>query len=246
MGSYKVPKFLFAEVDNLAGLGAMYCQGQFDGICGMGFRALSEGKLTPMGALVQSQQLPQQVFAFYMGHSSGELVLGGVDKSHYTGDFTVVPLKSTDYWRVALDGVSVSGTSGMSTAPSAIIDSGTSLIAGPTDEVDSIMTGIGAQSQGGAYIIQCSKLESFTISFNLGGKDFSLDKDDVVLQKQQGLCMLGFQGTDIPPPNGPLWILGDVFMRKYYVKFDWCGAAVGIATSTSTQARDTQVDEVVV
>merc|ERR1712125_41373 len=121
MGSYAVPNFTFAEVNNLAGLGAMYCNGEFDGICGMAFRALSEGKRTPFGALVQSRALPQQVFAFYMGHSSGEMVLGGVDTAHYTGDFTTVPLKSTDYWRVQLDGVSVNGKSGMSTASSAII-----------------------------------------------------------------------------------------------------------------------------
>merc|ERR1719282_1926333 len=244
MGSYSVPNFTFAEVDNLAGLGLMYCQSKFDGICGMGFRALSEGKRTPFGALVESKQLPQQVFAFFMGHNSGELVLGGVDQKHYTGDFTTVPLKATDYWRVALEGVSVNGKSGMSTAPSAIIDSGTSLLAGPTDEVDAIMTQIGAQSQSGTYIIDCSALDSFSITFSLGGKDFSLSKDDVVLQKQDGMCLLGFQGSDVGAD--PLWILGDVFMRKYYVKFDWCGASVGIATSASTDTQDTETEEMVV
>merc|ERR1712039_469526 len=136
------------------------------------------------------------------------------------------------------------GQSGMSTAPSAIIDSGTSLIAGPTDEVDAIMTQIGAQSQQGSYVIDCSALDSFSITFTLGGKDFSLSKDEVVLQKQRGLCLLGFQGSDVGAD--PLWILGDVFMRKYYVKFDWCGASVGIATSASTGSQDTQSEELVV
>lgn len=248
MGNYEVPNFTFAEVNDVSGLGAMYCQGGFDGICGMAFRTLSDGLRTPMGALVQSDQLPSQMFAFYMGHSSGELVLGGVDSAHYSGEFTTVPLKSMDYWRVALDGVKVSGLSGSATtATSAIVDSGTSLIAGPSTEVDTIMLSLGAVASQGVYLIDCSSITASTsVSFTLGGKDFSLSGEDLVVQKSAGQCLLGFQGSDIPPPNGPLWILGDVFMRKYYVKFDWCGSAIGVASSTAMDEQITSEEEVVV
>lgn len=52
---------------------------------------------TPLRALVDSKKLGANQFAFYLGSggAAGELVLGGVDPAHYTGDFATVPVIET-------------------------------------------------------------------------------------------------------------------------------------------------------
>lgn len=64
------------------------------------------------------------------------------------GNFRYVPVSKKGYWQLEMDDVTVSGES-IASVKSAIVDSGTSLLVGPTEAVDKIA------SQAVRFAIRC-------------------------------------------------------------------------------------------
>merc|ERR1712146_416937 len=95
--------------------------------------------------MVTQKAVDKPVFAFHLGKdgATGELVIGGVDDSHYTGDLHYLPLSNETYWEVELQGMSLGGKR-VTKVRRAILDTGTSVLAGPTAEVAAIAKQIGA------------------------------------------------------------------------------------------------------
>jgi len=241
IGSYHVGYYTFAEVDDTSGLGAAFSIGHFDGICGMGLDDISvDGVKTPLRALADEGALDANVFAFYLGSggAAGELVLGGVDPAHYVGDFTYLPVQETapgvkGYWEIKMDSFEINGQNMLSDTTKAIVDSGTSLLAVPSNAIKAIAAQVGAKVVSWIppfnkeYTIDCTSVAP-SLDVVLGGKKYSLQKEDYVIN-DAGSCLFGMTGLDVPAPAGPLVILGDVFMRAHYVKFDLDNSQIGFA-----------------
>ncbi|XP_078495231.1 cathepsin D-like [Ciona intestinalis] len=230
---------LFAEATKEPGL--TFVAAKFDGILGMGYPEISVNGITPVfNQMYKQKALALNQFSFYLNRdanasSGGELYLGGVDAKKFTGNFSYHPVTVKGYWQISMDSVSVgTSTSACVAGCKAIVDSGTSLLAGPTDEIEKINKLIGATKfLNGEYLVQCNKMPTMPdITFSLSGVKYTLKPSDYVMKESaagESLCISGFMGLDVPPPRGPLWILGDIFMGKFYTTFDFANNRVGFA-----------------
>lgn len=251
IGGIDIPGQPFAEVSMLSfgSHNIAYAVGKFDGLLGLGFKSISQYNIpTPFEAMVELGLVTEPVFAFYLQQdesSTGELVFGGVDESHFTGQLVDVPLTSESYWEVQMDSLSIAGYSVTSGPQKVIIDSGTSLLAGPSKAVAMIAAQLGGSGMVGTqYVVPCASIPTLPdLQISMGGTNFTLAGSDYVI-KVSGTCMLAFIGIDVPVPAGPLWIMGDVFMRKYYCVFDYGNKKMRIAQASRMTAGGPVVDSV--
>ncbi|NXG09593.1 CATE protein, partial [Sakesphorus luctuosus] len=228
----------FAE--SISEPGKTFLDAAFDGILGLAYPSLAVDGVTPVFDNMMAQNLVElPLFSVYMSQNpesslGGELLFGGFDTSRFTGTLNWVPVTQQGYWQIQLDNVQVSGTvTFCANGCQAIVDTGTSLLTGPTKDIKELQNYIGAVSVDGEYAVECSNLSEMPdVTFTINGLPYTLNAQAYTLMEQSDgmtFCLSGFQGNDIPPPAGPLWILGDVFICQFYSVFDRGNNRVGLA-----------------
>jgi hypothetical protein len=222
----------------------------FDGIVGL---SPPDRFPTPIQVLLDQGKIEHNVFATYLssgGKSGSTLSLGGSDSSYYTGDITYTPAVQSSvlkkivgdgHWAILVSDIKIAGNS-TGIAANMVVDTGTSVLGGPSQHVDVIIQHImGSKSDaflaemGLTLEMDCSTANKLpTISFTVEGKDFHLGPDFYMIAakddsgKEQ--CQLGIQDLG----EGAPWILGDPFLRKYYAIWDADQQRIGFATASKS------------
>ncbi|XP_067110284.1 nothepsin [Osmerus mordax] len=222
--------------------GFMFVMAKFDGVLGLGYPSLASELGNPVFDTIMAQKLVEMpVFSFYLSRSKsttepeGELLLGGIDEALFIGQIQWVPVTVKGYWQVQIDNIKVQGTTThCAQGCQAIIDTGTSLITGPSHEILSLQQLIGATPTSiGEYLVDCSRVSSLPqVSFTIAGVEFTLSADSYIRRDMLGdreICFSGFQAVDLPSDTTSLWILGDLFLMEYYSIFDRGQDRIGLA-----------------
>ncbi|OCK82776.1 aspartyl proteinase [Lepidopterella palustris CBS 459.81] len=236
IGDLKVKNQDFAEATSEPGLAFAF--GRFDGIMGLGYDTISvNGIVPPFYNMLDQGLLDDPVFAFYLSDTNdqgaeSEATFGGINKAHYTGELTKIPLRRKAYWEVDLDAITFGDATAEMDNTGVILDTGTSLIALPSTIAELLNKEIGAKkSYNGQYTVECDKRDSLPdLTFTLTGHNFTIGPYDYILEVQ-GSCISSFMGMDFPEPVGPLAILGDAFLRKWYSVYYLDSNSVGLAKS---------------
>ncbi|XP_054581397.1 pepsin F-like [Eptesicus fuscus] len=206
----------------------------FDGILGLAYPALALRGTTPVFDSMWNQGLiSENLFAFYLSSNkkNGSVVMfGGVDPSYYRGELQWVPVSEQGYWQVTVDSISMDGK--VVACPGscqAIMDTGTSLVIGPTNPILNILRNISAQTTStGEYVVSCEAIHSLPdIVFTINGVAYPVPASAYIRRERRGICYTNLNTILWDSPSR--WILGDVFLRLYFTVFDRANNRIGLA-----------------
>ncbi|KAJ3276969.1 hypothetical protein HDV01_000021 [Terramyces sp. JEL0728] len=243
---FKIADLPFGSAYQMSGFG-----NSGDGILGLGYDSISRIAFkTGRDASIMDAlglQGSQQIFATYLTNFdfrfvndivSGEITIGGIDKSKFAGPITYIPLISENYWKFDISSLTFTfnGSAplalGKSGGGNAISDTGTGQMFFDNSLADKINSYLGGvySSAYSSYIVDCKWQSSkIPMLFTLNGVQYSLSSTAYVIP-YNGVCLSGITraGAD---GTTPFANFGQVWGRAYYTIYDKFNKRIGFAKS---------------
>jgi len=201
----------------------------FDGVLGL---ALDKMAQTPdfslMSRLVRGSLLADSVFSVFLSDSdaeTSEITFGEVKHEHMASDLFWVPVSRTSgYWEVHIEDISINDQRQEICQDCRVaVDTGTSQLAGPSEIVAELRSRLNVDSD-------CSNYATLPkLGFMVGDHILNLDPKDYVDKTCLDLCEVSIMSLDVPPPKGPIFVLGIPFLQKFFTVYDHAQNRVGFA-----------------
>jgi len=233
MGEVKLKQARFGEVGSESG--TAFVKGHFSGIVGLAFPSLAAANMYPLfDQVIDQKVLKDNEFAFFFSNrvdKPSRLMLGDSAKGSWTGELAVHDVITNNYWAIRMVDVMV-GDERMNLCPDegckVAVDTGTSLITGPSFQLQQLLNKLDIHQEcvnwddikDMSLLLEATKPDGskYIKPYPLSKKDFVFEmKDDKGVRKT---CTPGLMALDVPQPRGPLWILGDLFMMKYFTQYN--------------------------
>jgi len=203
---------------------------QFDGVLGLALPEMSQGpEFSLMEHMKNSKALRQPMFAVFLSDSDAEgseITFGAFKEEHAVTPMFWQPVtRDSGYWQVQISDITINNKrQSLCNDCQVAVDTGTSQLAGPTDVINDLTKLLDVKSD-------CANYKDLPdLGFVMGDNILNLKPQDYVDKGPDG-CELSLMALDVPPPNGPLFIFGDPFLRKYYTAYDQANKRVGFATA---------------
>ena len=228
MGDATAELMTFGEIKKTSG--AMFLVSQLDGILGLAYPTISVDKLP---VFIEDSNLTDHSFSFYLHNNPDQsyMMIPGIDEDAKFEKIQTHAVKQQGYWALNLTGLKQGDKEIAVDNIMGVIDSGTSLIAGPKSIVDPLIDGLTVDKK-------CAGIESLPdITFKLDDHEYVLTYNDYVLKvgsDSAPQCILGIQSIDAPEGFNYI-IMGDVFMRPYPTHFDYDKNEVTFFTEKATE-----------
>ncbi|CAH1400125.1 unnamed protein product [Nezara viridula] len=204
------------------------CEGnEYEGIIGLSFLSINHSSI--IQNMLSQGLIKEPVFAFYLNRNHGstdsELTIGGYNTDHIKND-QLNPIQVTDpeHWQVPIEMVRF-GKQVIAVYQKAIIDSGSSLIVAPFKFLQcfidiirkSYNIDLKRQENGLLSFKRNQSLKLPNITFVLGNNLYTLTEKDYTIENDQDI-EISISFIDY---SSDTWILGDLFLQKYYLVFDY-------------------------
>ncbi|KAK4242079.1 hypothetical protein C8A03DRAFT_40502 [Achaetomium macrosporum] len=218
----------------------------FDGILGLAMSSSVTG--TFLQTLKANKVLSSLIVGISLnrdsdGTNDGQVTFGGVDKAKYTGEISYTniqsPEKEAGEWAIPMDGVGFNGKSVNIGSAMAYIDTGTSFVFAPPDDLVDLFKLIpGSSSYENAgyveYQIPCDTNLPIHVTFS--GVDYEISAADWVVRKDEKSCISRIYGYEI---KSGTWLLGDTFLKNVYSVFDADKMRIGFASKPAPPPKPT-------